>query len=171
MSLSINQILARMNDFENPDGTHRFVQDYPDISIQNFSYMGFAGTNVLAYKALAKSQSKSGFYKVAINFYGQAPSQEESSLYRFPVDIHEVRWYFPIPSTNSQCAMLCNCRDFEFRWAKWLSAEKALIGPAPVYNRKTLDRPSMNPNHAAGLCKHLWCFINYIKNSDLLTFD
>lgn len=170
MSLSINDIILGMEaNFQNAvDKKGRRVAEYPDVDIRDFSYMGYAGTNTLAFKAEAESSHPGKAYQVNINFFGQAPSRTKDNLHPFEVDINGVKWYFPTPTGNDNVALRCSCKDFDARFARVLAEHKALIGPPPVYTPKPgSNRPSVNPNRAPGVCKHLWAFIKFLDNSGL----
>lgn len=50
----------------------------------------------------------------------------------------------------------CSCPDFYFTFAYWDWAARAIFGPKPKpYKRKTATRPSRNPGHHPGGCKHI----------------
>jgi hypothetical protein len=61
-----------------------------------------------------------------------------------------------------------NCSDFRFFWEHPLFVKKSLIGQFRKYVRKTTTYPPKNPQGILGMCKHLWSFVNALKEAKLV---
>jgi phage/plasmid-associated DNA primase len=76
----------------------------------------------------------------------------------------------PIPLNGSRIRVNCNCMDFHYRFAVWNFNNDTLMGRKPKpYQRKTDNRPPVNPAQVDGLCKHLIKVCNILEQKGLLT--
>lgn len=71
--------------------------------------------------------------------------------------------------SKANVTVRCSCRDFRFVWSWYNREQKALFGPNPLpYTRKTSTRPSPNPRHIPGLCKHTFHCARDLQDMGLL---
>ena len=81
-------------------------------------------------------------------------------------DYHVV----PVRLTDHNVKVRCNCLDFYHRFAVWNHADNSLFGPKPPpYQRKTTDRPEVNPQRVPGFCKHLIKLFQELEHEGLTT--
>lgn len=83
-------------------------------------------------------------------------------------------FYYRIPSlSKDNIRITATCPDHLFRFSYALSLKKALIGKWHRYKRKTplppKGRPPVNPKNILGFCKHIYAFINKLKESGMVT--
>lgn len=63
---------------------------------------------------------------------------------------------------------VANCKDYIFTWA-WYNYYNGhcLYGTPPKPYKKLTNRPSRNPNHMPGICKHIFHAWEYLRNSGM----
>ena len=72
----------------------------------------------------------------------------------------------PMSYDGTKVAVRCNCLDFYYRFAMWNHNDGSLFGRKPkLYRRKTTTRPSVNPEKAPGVCKHLIKLAGALKDA------
>jgi hypothetical protein len=78
---------------------------------------------------------------------------------------NEDIWYEKPKLEGNDVSCRCGCSDDRFRWQVARKAQKALFGNLISYTKKT-DRPPLNPDNIAGVCKHISNFVKAltIKN-------
>ena len=75
----------------------------------------------------------------------------------------------PISLTDARVKVNCSCLDFHYRFATWNYNDDALAGQKPpLYQRKTTDRPPVNPTHVSGICKHLIKLADTLRQNGLI---
>ena len=76
----------------------------------------------------------------------------------------------PIRLNRSRLRVNCTCLDFHYRFASWNFNDDSLLGKKPpLYQRKTDNRPPVNPARVPGLCKHLVKVFDKLYSSGMLT--
>lgn len=76
-----------------------------------------------------------------------------------------------LSKSNNPVQLRCQCPFFRFAWSEENKATKALSGPVfSAYIQKTsrAPRPSVNPQHLPGVCKHLVGLINKLESTGML---
>jgi len=64
---------------------------------------------------------------------------------------------------SSDVKVCCDCLDFYWRFATWNLKHKSLLGNPPKPYVKTTDRPPVNPEQKAGVCKHLYKLVKQLQ--------
>jgi hypothetical protein len=74
------------------------------------------------------------------------------------------KFYFELPTLQNECTVRCSCKDFYFTWMWPDKTHKVLFGNlGKPYVRKTTTRPPRNPDHIAGMCKHIYQSQSYLR--------
>lgn len=159
-------IFAGLDNFETSKGGHRHLQDYPDIRVFDLNVKPIVASNLLRFEANAESQSKPSRYNLVILFGNQVFSDKKSPTFPNQVPYQKRSIFIPRPSENDQVQLSCSCRDFQFRFSNPLANRGALVGKPLQYTPVPgSNRPSVNPKHTMGLCKHLWAFLKALRDS------
>lgn len=143
--------------------------------VKNLQTVAMIGVKTIMFKA-ESTGSNGDIYNCSIQMKGVDFSEtaEKDRVAVSIVDKEELNgkkvWFYKKPSlTKSPCAVHCTCSDFRFRWEKPLFDASALIGSFEKYTPVAgSTRPSVNPNGALGVCKHLYSMAEALKNSGLV---
>lgn len=76
----------------------------------------------------------------------------------------------PITLETKRVKVNCNCLDFYHRFAQFNFSNDALSGAKPpLYQRKTDNRPPVNPMKVPGMCKHIIKVIEKMRSYGLIS--
>lgn len=99
-------------------------------------------------------------------------SQEGNKAYATTIqlDINNVHSKKPRFSVgNALCKVRCSCKNYEFCYAHNNDTIDAHYGALPpAYQRKTTTRPSPNPYHLPGMCKHILLLAQYLQQNNII---
>jgi hypothetical protein len=122
-----------------------------EVNITNTKYVPIAG----GLQVNAVSRSNGHNYAQTIIFSGVSNQAGEEGATYMGTD-GEQHTIQPVPLQGSRVRVSCSCLDFHYRFANWNFSDGALAGAKPpLYQRKTANRPPVNPAQVSGVCKHL----------------
>jgi hypothetical protein len=139
-----------------------------EVVINNIQYIPYIGTKFLHVKST--SQSNGHQYNQALQFMRVVfeDADTDENVTATATDNTEFHCQ-PIDLINHNCKVRCSCLDFYYRFAFHNSGDNSLVGRAPpLYQRKTTNRPSVNPGSVPGLCKHLLKLVEILQGSGLV---
>lgn len=127
----------------------------------------FAGTKTLLMQFNHRGLTQENVtHRIQLNFQGlrvlredQINTPAERALARGK-NFFKTKWkgnnfFVEKPTIETKVRVRCSCLDSFMRWNWWNFEEGTAFGPKPrKYIRKTKDRPSVNPEHNFGICKH-----------------
>jgi len=130
--------------------------------------------NALAFQGrfAALTDKKRAYYDTTIIFHGVNYSQNKSMTFMLKADLLPGQAiYAERPSLNNTLAQVtCTCLDYYYTWWFYNDQQGSLAGEKfPAYTRKTTHYPERNPEHTAGLCKHLSRMTAELANKGFLT--
>lgn len=133
-----------------------------EVQVTSLEFIPYIGTKMLHVRSTTTSNGHE--YKQAIQFlntvFGNDPNQTSVQA----LDGQEFRVQ-PISLINQNVKVRCNCLDFYYRFAHYNHQDKSIVGRAPLpYQRKTQDRPEVNPDHVPGMCKHLLKVVETLRS-------
>jgi hypothetical protein len=119
--------------------------------------------------------------KSELTFYASVSSSHKPSLYGVQVTFTDVgptdgltedeimQGYKPKPSlSHNDMLVRCSCPNYQFRFDYANRLNNVGTGKRfPIYHKKT-DRKPYNPHNEAGICKHIYTFVNYLINCGFL---
>lgn len=163
--------------YESPvNKVKRDAKDYGHFyPVKNLKTVAMIGVKTIMFKA-ESTGSNGDIYNLSIQFKGvdYSDKPEKDRVAVTIVDKEElngkaVHFYAKPSASKSPCAVVCSCQDFRFRWEKQLFDASALIGNWERYTPVPgSTAPSVNPNNALGVCKHLYSMAEALKNSGLI---
>lgn len=122
-------------------------------------------TNVIPYVAQKsmlvqmehQGMTESALHQVNMMFSGLdiRSTNPGSVLYNRVVYRGQEYWIEKPDMGKTPLVVRCSCHDFYFTFAYWNWMSKAIFGPKPRPYRPKSHRPSRNPGHYPGMCKHL----------------
>lgn len=75
----------------------------------------------------------------------------------------------PVNARDNDVKCRCNCLDFYYRFSVYNQGDGSLYGnPPPPYQRKTDNRPPVNPTKTPGLCKHLMKLADFLHQTKIV---
>lgn len=120
------------------------------------------------FEARAKTRSDKGTYD-SVAFFQDVEYVEEGDPQAVDFVGPDGSDYFILPiNQNSNVQVACTCLDFHWRFAVWNGKHNSLYGDAPDPYVKKTDRPSQNPRHLPGVCKHLMKLFDVLKQERLV---
>lgn len=130
------------------------------------------GVKTVYYNASVVGQSGKT-YNQTIAFSTDVSDTPKKGYVRYRGKDMKKEVYYRIPSlSKDKIRVTCTCPDNLFRFSYPLSLKKALIGKWHRYKRKTplppKGRPSVNPKNRIGFCKHIYAFINTLKDKGMV---
>lgn len=159
----------RQNIVTNFPKTKKRQHAINEVTIQRIEYIPYFGTQMLHIKATTSSNGNP--HNQAIQFLRVTFDQNQTTQTSRPFTATDGREYGiqPILLADHNAKVRCNCLDFYHRFATWNFNDNSIVGRAPIpYQRKTTDRPEVNPNHVPGLCKHLLKVINHMRSQGII---
>lgn len=103
-------------------------------------------------------------------------SFSESKDIRHPITLatrgEPEKFMSRIRSDKNPVKLKCTCEDFNWSFSYWDKQEKVLFGrvPAKVKNYKNQHvRPSRNPGHLPGFCKHQLAFVKRLRQEGYIS--
>jgi len=164
MGVSLSQIIRSLTPFRNPNR-------YPDYRIFNFKTTIWVGTKTVLYQGEVLAEGGAPVhYNVSLEFHGIEFSdvQQPGMIATVPIAGRVLYYEAPIIGSND-VRMRCTCSDFQYTFQWELKGANALLGnPKPYTRVPGSTRPPRNPQHVLGFCKHLWNFMKYLRNSNLI---
>lgn len=139
-----------------------------EVNVTSIQYVPFVGTKMLHVKAT--TQSNGNAYHQSLQFLrvGFESNNTPENVTFTGSDGREYNIQ-PIPLASHNVKVRCNCLDFYHRFAMWNFNDNSIVGRAPIpYRRKTTTRPSVNPDHVPGMCKHLLKVIDRMRSDGLI---
>lgn len=139
-------------------GTTKRQHSTNTIQVVQLNIIPYVGTKSLYFKGLCRNTDGGKKYDTQVFFGGGVEYQQEQSDGTVPFTATNGKEYHVVPLTltGHNVRVRCSCPDFHYRFAHLDDADDSLWGPAPPqYQRKTEDRPSVNPNGVTGICKHI----------------
>lgn len=161
---SFNAIVQEMKKLRDPG-------KYAVYDTTTFATQASPGIKTVMYKGTI--QGVDNEYPVYIQFRKVDFSAEEKPGY-VPFEETDKTGgkglkFYEVPDLNrNDCALKCMCTDFRFMWEHPLFVKKSLIGQFRRYVRKTTTYPPKNPQGILGMCKHIWSFVNALKEAKLV---
>ena len=134
------------------------------VQIYNLTYIPAPADASLTIKAKAKTKNAS-VYDVVVKFDSNVNYVEKDNMPNVSFIAVDGKDYFiraPF-AHKTNIKVKCSCLDFYYRFSVWNDQKNALVEPGPEPYRKKTDRPPVNPNKVAGVCKHLMKFIEVLK--------
>lgn len=138
-----------------------------EVNVSNIQYVPFTNG---ALQVDAISRSNGHDYKQTLIFSGvNYHPTEETGTATFTGTDGEQHDIEPISLQDKRVKVGCTCLDFHYRFATWNHAADALSTKRPpMYQRKTNNRPPVNPTHAPGVCKHIIRVIDTMRKYKLI---
>lgn len=126
------------------------------IQLHNVELIPYVGTKLLHVRSTTTSPN-GATYKQALQILGVTFLPEPTDTSVTITDAQGNAYNIdPVTLTDHNAKVRCNCLDFYHRFASYNQRDKSLAGPPPrPYQRKTTDRPPVNPLRLPGICKHL----------------
>lgn len=139
-----------------------------EVTVANVEYIPYIGMKMLHVRSATTSNGHA--YNQSLQFlrveFGSAESDTAATFQANDGSDYHIT---PVDLTNHNVKVRCNCLDFHFRFANYNNADKSLVGrPPPPYQRKTQDRPSVNPDQVPGLCKHLLKVVETLQQAGVI---
>jgi len=161
-------IATLYNDTERGFDTPR-KQSAGRVQVVKMVFLAYPNQNAVAVGATTRSSAKQYETKIYfddVTFLGEEDDQTGSVSFK-TADGQE---YFiePISYTGTDAKVRCSCLDFHYRFSVWNDAEGSLLGKSPEPYIKVTDRPPVNPDRIAGLCKHLMKLAEKLKQERIL---
>lgn len=140
-----------------------------EVTVANIQYIPYIGMKMLHVKASTVSNGHA--YNQAIQFqrvfFDPTDTPENATFKASDGEDYHIR---PLDLAAHNVKVRCNCLDFHFRFANYNAEDKSLVGkPPPPYQRKTLNRPPVNPDQVPGMCKHLLKVVQTLQQYGLIT--
>lgn len=128
----------------------------------------YVGTSSLLIQVLHRGVSLPMMYQVDIMFSDvEFSNEEQMPLGPWMKLVYQDRqvWVKKLDVRKNRVKVRCSCPNEYFAWA-WQGFQQGyLFGSQPKrYIRKTLDRPRVNPNNYAGICKHIAASVVLAQN-------
>ena len=159
------RIIAQLNEVSTPTQLRRNIEiAFPNtkkrqhvahsVQMHNIEYIPYIGVKMLHVRATARNDGHQ--YNVALQFNGVSFAQQDGpQVATLTATDGQEFSLTPVTMRGNYAKVRCSCMDFYFRFAFYNAGDKSLVGrPPKPYIRKTLDRPSVNPDQVPGLCKH-----------------
>lgn len=151
---------------ESAEKTRKKMNKSGTVKVLNMKPL--VGNDSLTINAEAYGTRK---YPMTMTFFNIDYSEEQTRDYPLAVTPQKgTRFYMPqLDEDTLPVQVRCQCPDFRFTWAEWDKKEHSLSGRNfPRYRRKTENRPERNPDHAPGLCKHLYGLVERLKRDRIM---
>lgn len=153
------------------DLTKRFdkgkrLADSSTVRIVKIGLEPYVGTKFLRIHSITDNNHEQVIDCYAISFDNRAT--EESP---FKVSSgNKIIYASKIDYDTTPVAVICSCNDYRFTFAYWNKNRLNALtyGKLKAYQRKTLDRPSRNPDEIPGLCKHLLRLVHSLTEGNIL---
>lgn len=102
-------------------------------------------------------------------FSGAEATARQRDKNFFEVKFKGRRYMVEKPTVDTPVRVRCTCSDAYYRFNWYNYEQKAAFGGRPrPYERKTKDRPSVNPTEQVGACKHIVNSMLLMETSRLL---
>lgn len=152
---------------QNFPGTTKRQNVTHTVNISKIQFVVFPKTNQL--KILASVTSGPNQYKCSM-FFNDVYFEQSPSENLIPIKtVDEQQYYiYKIDSSINDVKVRCSCLDFYYRFSQTNYQNDALDGEPPKAYVKKTDRPSVNPNNAPGMCKHLLKLYQHLQTIKLL---
>jgi hypothetical protein len=139
-----------------------------EVTIANVEYIPYIGMKMLHVRSTSMSNSHA--YSQSMQFLRvEFENAESDTAATFQASDGSDYHIVPVDLTNHNVKVRCNCLDFHFRFANYNSSDKSLVGrPPPPYQRKTQNRPSVNPDQVPGMCKHLLKLVETLQANGVI---
>lgn len=126
------------------------------IQLHDVELIPYIGTKLLHVRSTTTSPNNAS-YKQAVQLLGVTFVPEPTDTSVAITDYQGNTYHMePVTLADHNVKVRCNCLDFYHRFASYNKQDKSLAGPPPKpYQRKTTDRPPVNPLRVPGICKHL----------------
>lgn len=135
-----------------------------EVNVTNVQYVPIAG----GLQVNARSRSNGHDYAQTIMFTN-VPHNDGGEGVSFTGTDGQEHTIQPISLQGARVKVNCSCLDFHYRFAMWNFNDAALAGPKPqLYQRKTADRPPVNPTQVSGVCKHLIKLVDTLRQNRLI---
>lgn len=154
-------------------------QGFPDTKkrqhatneVQVTAYQYIPRTNVKQLQVVSNTSSQSGGRYNQVIVLRDVQYDMAESATNVSIDRGGKKFFVePVPFNTTNVAVSCNCPDYIMRFAYTNAENNCHVGPLPKqYVRKTTDRPSANPNHVPGMCKHLLKMSEDLQRTGLLS--
>ena len=123
-----------------------------------------------ALQLAATTNSNSHEYKQQLLFsdvrYDTEDAQDNITFKATDGQDYHIR---PITLGENRIRVNCTCMDFHMRFALWNYNNGTLMGRKPkLYQRKTDNRPPVNPGQVDGMCKHLIKVCDRLRQQGLI---
>lgn len=128
----------------------------------------FVGTKSCLIKLQAWGVTQNALHQVSMLFSDceiKTGEQELSLWDYFKVEYKgEIYYVKKFDKFRNPLTSRCSCKSyfFDFAWYNYYNAH-CLYGPPPKPYRKKTNRPSRNPLHIPGICKHVYNAWDYLK--------
>ncbi|PPD55681.1 MAG: hypothetical protein CTY12_00045 [Methylotenera sp.] len=153
-------------------------QGFPDTKkrqhatneVQVAAYQYIPKTNVKLLQVVSNTNSQSGGRYNQVIVLRDVQYDMADSATNISIDRGGKKFYVkPVAFNTTNVAVSCNCPDYIMRFAHTNAENNCHVGQLPPqYIRKTTDRPSANPNHVPGMCKHLLKMTEDLQRTGLL---
>lgn len=140
-----------------------------DVTILTTAYIPYIGTKFLHVKST--SSSKNGhMHKQALQFMKVIFENEDTpDNITLQAATGEDFHCQPIDLNSHNVKVRCDCLDMYYRFSHNNFGDNSLVGkPPPPYQRKTTNRPSVNPTRVPGVCKHVLRLIEQLQGIGLV---
>lgn len=141
------------------------------IRVAQLRIVPYVGTKSIFFKALCLNTDGGHKYDTQIFVGGGAQFEtgETDETVKFTASNGNEYNMHPVTLTDQYARVRCNCPDFYYRFAHYDHNDQSLWGPAPPpYQRKTDNRPPVNPDQVPGMCKHLIKTVDALRQAGLV---
>lgn len=134
-----------------------------DLRVDSLQYIPTSGGIIIKGKVVNTNKGSEYFSNV---FVEDVEYSEEGDTEAVKINGSDGSSYYikSFLTSETDVKVSCTCMDFHYRFAMWNFSKDSLYGEKPEpYQRKTTNRPEVNPTHSAGVCKHLIKVFGEIK--------
>ena len=140
----------------------------PKIRISSYEYIPVRSESTLRVRFGFSSPSKS-VYTAIIVFedveFLDASTNTSIELKAVDGTVFNIE---PLQYAQMNAKVRCGCLDFYYRFASWNARDNSLFGDSPPPYIPKTDRPPVNPQKVAGLCKHLMQGVDFLRKQQIL---
>lgn len=139
------------------------------IQIPQITITPYTQSNAILFEAVVNNEGRQ--YNPEIYFEGvQFENEDTEHNVTFTATDGNRYHIQPLQFAKDNARVRCTCLDFFYRFAHTNASGDSLYGnPPPHYQRKTTNRPSVNPMKVKGMCKHLIKLTHELEEDSLLT--